>query len=69
MRHPDEVPVMFFVVMLLVLVWALWLCVRGLRDKTPRRPLTPEERLHCDMQALYDQRRLEEFIRRGGYND
>lgn len=69
MHDPDKVPVLFFVIMLGGLVFGLVLAVCGLRAKSPRRPLTPEERLHCDLQAMYDQRKLEEFIRRGGYHD
>lgn len=62
--HADEVPVRFFLFLLAVLVAGVVLCVRGLRDKTPRRRLTREERLYADLQFLQDQQNAIEEDRR-----
>jgi hypothetical protein len=50
--------------MLVVLVVAVVLIVRGLRDKTPLRQLTPEERLYCDLLYLQDRQNAIEEDRR-----
>ena len=60
----DEVPVRFFLFLLAVLVAGIVLYVRGLRDKTPRRRLTREERLYADLQFLQDQQNAIEEDRR-----
>ena len=51
--------------LLALLIVAVVLIVKGLRDKTPLRSLTPEERLYCDLLYLQDrQNAIEEDRRR-----
>lgn len=55
---------MFFGLLLALLILSLVLIVKGLRDKTPLRPLTPEERLYLDLQFLQDRQNAIEEDRR-----
>ena len=56
--------VMFFGLMLAMLILSVVLIVKGLRDKTPRRPLTPQEELYWDLQLLQDRQNAIEEDRR-----
>jgi len=56
--------VMFFGLLLALLILSLVLIVKGLRDKTPLRPLTPEERLYWDLQQMQDRQNAIEEDRR-----
>jgi hypothetical protein len=56
---------MFFVLVAGLLLVSLALIGRALQDKTPRRPLTPQEQMYIDLMYLQDrQNAIEEDRRR-----
>jgi hypothetical protein len=56
--------VMFFGLLLAMLILSVVLIVKDLRDKTPRRPLTPQEELYLDLQRMQDRQNAIEEDRR-----
>lgn len=56
--------VMFFGLMLALLILSLVLIVKGLRDKTPRRLMTPQEELYWNLQRMQDRQNAIEEDRR-----